>query len=201
MGECFSQDGITWAPCQCSCGAQTDLSLTRLRHGKSKCCRSCAGRATPKFSSHKESNPPSLEYRSWVSMKSRCSNPNDSSWKNYGERGIKVCDQWLGPDGYVTFLHDMGRRPFPKHSLERRDNNGDYTPDNCFWSAAKDQARNRRGNHVLTHNGLTMTVSEWSDATCLPYSTLTKRLKYGWSTERTLTERRRNYARQGGLVS
>lgn len=91
------------------------------------------------------SNPNSLrwvtEYRAWQGMKDRCYNPNCKGYKNYGGRGIKVCDRWFE---YSNFLEDMGRKPTSKHTLERVNNNGDYDPLNCAWRLRKWQSRNRR---------------------------------------------------------
>lgn len=84
------------------------------------------------------------EYNSWRAMKERCYNKNSVSYKNYGGRGIKVCDKWLDrADGFTNFLSDMGRRP-EGCSLDRIDTNGDYDPENCKWSNRQQQNINRR---------------------------------------------------------
>lgn len=83
------------------------------------------------------------EYNSWNNAIQRCTNRKNPSWRNYGGRGISVCDRWL--DSFENFLADMGKRPAGEYSLGRRDNDGDYTPENCRWETNAQQSRNRRG--------------------------------------------------------
>lgn len=91
------------------------------------------------------------EYRIWAQMKSRCLNLKDKSYSNYGGRGIKVCDRWLTFEGFIA---DMGIRPSTKHSIDRKDNNGNYEPTNCRWALPGIQVHNRRAYNKLGIKGV-----------------------------------------------
>lgn len=93
------------------------------------------------------------EYKAWCDMKQRCLNPNDSAYHNYGGRGIMICQRWI--DSFESFFEDMGYKPSPDHTLEREDNEGDYTPDNCKWATWEEQARNRRRKYSRVIESLT----------------------------------------------
>ena len=87
-------------------------------------------------------------YRSFVAMHTRCSNPNRREWPDYGGRGIRVCRRWSGRDGFSHFVDDMGERP-EGTSLDRKDVNGNYCPENCRWSTPTEQNNNRRNCYAL----------------------------------------------------
>lgn len=125
-------------------------------------------------------------------MRARCLNANESEFARYGARGIQVCSRWLlgngDRDGFECFLDDMGNRPSPQHSLDRIDNNADYSPDNCRWTDRHTQARNVRTNHHVTYQGRRMTVVEAAERFGLTYHCLWMRLQRpGWSVARALT--------------
>lgn len=116
----------------------------------------------------------------------RCYNKKCRDYPYYGGRGIVICDRWL--KDFNSFVSDMGPRP-PGMTLERRDNNGPYSPDNCIWATRKRQAINRRVALMLTHNGITRTVAEWAEITGISYSTLKARVqRLGYSAEDALTK-------------
>jgi hypothetical protein len=118
-------------------------------------------------------------------MKARCSNPNHLHYKDYGGRGITVCDRWS--DLFENFLADMGLRPDKKLTLERKDNDLGYFPANCHWAKRSDNQANRRCTIVLTLNGESHPLNVWAEKTGIYYMTLFGRHKAGWSDERTLT--------------
>jgi len=103
-------------------------------------------------------------------MIGRCYRPRNHRYAWYGGRGIRVCDRWR--TSFEAFLADVGPRPTPRHSLDRIDNDGDYEPGNVRWATSFEQSRNRRNVKLYTHDGETLTLSEWADRVGLPYSTL-----------------------------
>jgi hypothetical protein len=115
------------------------------------------------------------EYHAWAKMRERCTNPSAKDFKHYGGRGIKVCIEW---ENFSVFLNDMGRRP-AGHTLERRDNGGNYEPSNCYWATWHEQQRNRRNNVRITFQGETLCVSEWATRLGIDHSTIRKRLSKG----------------------
>jgi hypothetical protein len=128
----------------------------------------------------------SPEYRAWSSMLSRCSNPKVPKFPRYGGRGIAVCARWR--ESFENFLADVGRRPSSEHSIDRWPNNdGNYEPGNVRWATLEEQGRNRSVNRMLTLNGVTLCITEWSEKTGLPYHVIWGRLKLEWSDECALT--------------
>jgi len=117
-------------------------------------------------------------------MLQRCSNAKSKSYANYGGRGIRVCARWV--DSFAAFCADMGPRQ-EKHQIDRINNNGDYSPDNCRWVSAKQNNNNKRNNVHLTFNGETRTVTEWADHLRVSASVLRERLRNGWTTEEALS--------------
>ncbi len=126
----------------------------------------------------------SPEYSAWAHMIQRCINPACDEFKNYGARGIGVDAHWRE---FPQFLADMGRRPSPRHSIERIDNNQGYSKENCKWATMAEQARNTRRNRPITFQGRTQLMIDWVAELGKPKSTLTMRLRRGWSVERAFT--------------
>jgi hypothetical protein len=126
-------------------------------------------------------------YRRWKDMRNRCNNPNNSSYKNYGGRGIKVCKRWTK---FENFRDDMLSTFNPKLSLDRIDNNGDYSPDNCRWTNQIVQGENRRSTKPLLYKGKKQSLSAWAREVGLKRSTVSQRYySYGWTLQQTLERR------------
>lgn len=130
------------------------------------------------------------EYRIWGGMHTRCFNPNDAHYADYGGRGITVCDRWK--DSFENFLADMGPRPTPKHTIERTNNDGNYELNNCVWATFYTQSRNKRSNHMVTYNGETLCVTDWAPRLGLTVACLFMRLRK-WTIEDAFTRPLRPY--------
>lgn len=134
-------------------------------------------------------------YQLWKHIKERCYNPNSKRYKDYGERGIIMCDEWR--NDYSTFKEwalSAGYDPeAPKYecTIERLDVNGNYEPSNCCWKTIKEQYNNKRNNHIIILNNESHTIMEWSEKTGIDYNVLWTRInRYGWPIEKTLTTRK-----------
>lgn len=124
------------------------------------------------------------EYQVWRNMKARCLRPSHTAYKNYGGRGITICDRWLKFEG---FFLDMGQRPSLSHSLERKDNNRGYEPSNCEWTTKRNQQQNTRACWMITHQGRTLCAAEWCRILGLNERSVNYRLRHGWNPVEAIT--------------
>ena len=168
---------------QCDCGTIKTILGYKLVYGHTKSC-GCYRKDFPKLTKTLWTKEEKCLRSIWRAMKHRCLNPNNKHYKDYGGRGIIVCERWLD---FNNFLVDVFPRP-PKFSLERINNNENYCPENVRWASMKDQQNNRRNNRKITLKEITKTLTEWSRETGLSIHVIFYRLKRGWSIERTLTE-------------
>lgn len=176
--------------CECACGATASIPHCSLLANKTKSCgcRRVESAIEMGKANATHGDVQSAEWLAWKNMKDRCYNSNNNSYGRYGERGIVVCDRWLGEEGYAHFLEDMGRRPSDKHSLDRIDYNGNYEPSNCRWATATQQQRNRSSNVRVTAFGKTQTCSEWAEETGLSLYLICRRInQQKWDPEKALT--------------
>lgn len=166
----------TYWLCLCDCGNETAVASTSLLGGNTRSC-GCYMRERIRESSATHGKSVTPEYNIWQHIKKRCNNPSDKAYKHYGERGIKVCNRWL--ESFENFLEDMGKRPNGNYSLDRIDNDGPYSPDNCRWATASEQANNTRACRYLEYQGKVQTIAQWSRETGIGYTTLINRINKG----------------------
>lgn len=175
---------ILWR-CLCKCGTEVIASSYSLNSKEKRSC-GCLGPDLTRARRREDSASNTITWKSWRSMIARCEVQGNASYERYGGRGIKVCERWR--NSFEAFLEDMGERPSKDYQIEREDNDGDYEPSNCRWATRKEQARNRRNNRRLTHEGETLTVAEWAERTGMTKGQLMNRVNLGWTDERILTE-------------
>jgi hypothetical protein len=186
--------------CQCSCGTVKAVSAKLLRNGDSQSCGCFKSEAIRKARTiHGMST--AMEYQSWAHLKSRCLDPDNLGYTDYGGRGIQVCQRYQ--DSLEAFAQDVGPRPSHQHSIDRINNNGHYScgqceqcltqgwPMNLHWATMAQQNRNRRQTRLLTHNGETLCIKDWWKKVTIQisYPAFRERIVlYGYSLERAMTE-------------
>lgn len=164
--------------CDCDCGhnyclvAQSDLIA-----GKQVSCGCHKKQKSRERAIHGMALSP--EYTAWCNMKTRCYNTTEEGYKDYGGRGIIVCEQWV--NNFAQFYFDMGPRPGSTYSVDRIEVNGNYEPHNCRWATPAEQARNKRASVRYSYNGQSLTLAEWSEVMGMPYSILRSRVSNGWN--------------------
>lgn len=186
---CMSQTKPVKWKLKCDCGYKRIMRSVNLISGKSRQCSKCShcpGMESRRTHGHTSFKSVSREYWCWQAMKSRCLNNKNISYKNYGGRGIRVCERWI--NSFENFLADMGRKPSLKHSIERINNDGNYEPGNCRWATRAEQIANTRSAKRYSFNGLTMRLFEWADFHKLNRQVLYQRMYRKWSFERAITQ-------------
>ncbi len=170
------ESGGKWL-CRCDCGKFVSVITSNLTRGNSK---SCGCKLHPK--KHGMSNDPVNQV--WRGMRARCNNPKDYAYANYGGRGITVCERW---DDFSLFYLDMGPRP-KGYQLDRIDNDGPYSPENCHWVRQRDNLNNKRTSRKVEWQGQNLTIAQWAERTGINARTLHNRIvRSGWTPERALT--------------
>jgi hypothetical protein len=127
------------------------------------------------------------EYWVWKSMRRRCYSPTDKDYRHYGGRGITVCPEW---ESFEVFLADMGHKPGPEYSLDRKRNHEGYSKGNCFWATKIEQSNNMRSNRYLVCTGRRQSVSRWAKELGLNHQVISYRLDHGYTPEQCLNPKR-----------
>jgi len=176
-------NGLPYWHCICDCGARKAVRAASLLSGRST---SCGCYHKEKVSIHNMTGVPT--FISWSSMKNRCTNQNSPDYYRYGGIGIKICDRWM--NSFDNFLADMGERP-KGLTLDRIDNEGDYTPENCRWATTIEQLSNRRNTVKIDYNGKKLTLRELSEISGMKIRVIRDRINAGWPTEKALFTKNR----------
>lgn len=182
-----SNDGAVWL-FQCDCGNTTERLIGQVRRTIAIGYIASCGCHTNNITHHESGT--SL-YSAWCNMKNRCNNKNVPNYKNYGGRGITVCQEWMDKfENFSIWAKDNGYSE--SMSIERKNVNGNYCPDNCEWIDLKEQVHNKVTSRRLTWNGETLTPRKWSDKYGIPFNALQIRISRKWSVERIFTTPYRN---------
>lgn len=180
--------GRTYWLCQCECGNQKVIMGKLLLNGSTQSC-GCLCRERAAESAHnraKHGDYKTRLYSIWTGMKDRCYFPATNGYKNYGAKGIKVCDEW---HQYIPFRDWALSHGYAEElTIDRIDNNKDYCPENCRWAAIKEQRHNSSQNHFLEYNNERHTIDEWAKIIGINYFTLWNRIRRGWSVKEALTK-------------
>lgn len=173
--------------CRCDCGSYASVYASSLIKGKSLSCGCLRKEQTAeRFSTHKKSK--SKLHRLWSIMKQRCYYLGRDNYKYYGGRGIAVCDEWK--DDFQAFYDWAMANGYREGlTIDRKDVDGNYCPENCRWITQKEQASNKSNVRQITYNGETHTIPEWAEITGMNYSALYRRLtSLGWAAEDALAK-------------
>ncbi|HUR56047.1 MAG TPA: hypothetical protein VMZ71_18060 [Gemmataceae bacterium] len=185
--------------CECACGNKdyrvSPYNLLYHDRPDSGCgCIASERMAAMNVERTKHGLAHSPEYKIWAAIIQRCTNTHAQKYADYGGRGITVCARWL--ESFENFYADMGPRPLPHLTIERRENDLGYSPENCGWDTRKVQANNRRNTIWITARGRKQTISAWAAELGVPYAVIARRQRKGWDDERIistpLTDRERD---------
>jgi len=169
--------------CSCECGNTVTVWKANLYRDNTTSC-GCNYRTAGGLS---KKHP--IEHGTWNHMLRRCYDEKDKSFRDYGARGVTVCDRWK--DSFESFFADMGKRPSKLHSLDRIDNSMGYSPENCRWATRLEQNNNTRRNRPITYKGRTQGVYQWAEELGLPRMTLYNRIyTLGWEMDRAMRPRK-----------
>lgn len=177
-----NKEGRAMWLCECDCLNKTEaIVLGRdLTRGSTNSCGCEQG-----WVKHRQSR--TRLYKIFDKMKARCYNIKHNSYKNYGGRGIEICDEWMEEDGFIKFFEWANNNGYEEHlTIDRIDVDKNYEPSNCRWLTHKEQQNNRRDNRPVKINGVTKNISEWSEETGINYKTLQFRVKSNWDESKLL---------------
>lgn len=170
--------------CRCDCGTEKLMAGSEIKNGVIRSCGCLTREATSRRSiTHGGSKRNPRLFNIWLGMVRRCTNPSDAAYRNYGGRGIAVCERWMDVNAFIDDNEDLAR---PHLTLDRRNNDGPYSPDNCRWATRKEQGENRRTTMLVTYKREQKPLADWAVQFGIPKATLRYRLQNGWSMARAI---------------
>jgi len=175
--ENSNSNKTTWK-CECSCGNIKNVAAHHLKSGGVTSCGCKKGEIISKKKT-RHGMCHSKEHEAWCNMRRRCNDHSNIQYPHYGGRGIQVCDRWCGNDGFDNFIVDMGKCPEGKSSIDRIDNDGPYSPENCRWATSIEQANNRSNNRRVSFGGDVMTVADLSRRLNVDYEVVYRLVQRG----------------------
>lgn len=184
----YKKNNAKYWLCKCDCGNEKIIQQCHLTSGATHSCGCKKKKQIESMNKERTKHGKRYTrlYKIWCNMKGRCENPKADNYKYYGARGIKVCDIW--EKNFENFYNWSIKNGYEENlTIDRIDVNGNYCPENCAWKTIKEQENNRRNNRVLMFNGIEKNVTEWSEELGINRETIYKRLRSGWSIEKTLT--------------
>ena len=170
--------------CLCQCGKTVIVNGSSLRNGRTKSC-GCFRSERSMEANIKHGLSKSRLYSVWALMKDRCLRKKSNAYKNYGGRGISICEEWLGFKPFMEWALTNGYQE--NLTIERKDNNDNYCPENCTWILKSEQAKNSRNLKFIIFNGEKKFLAEWAKIIGIDRRTISARLKRGWSIKKALT--------------
>lgn len=183
------------AVCECKCGQISVVRLSHLKYKKSSGCKLCRGFKARRII-HGMAN--TREFKIWGGIKKRCLNKYCPAFKNYGGRGIVICDEWK--TDFMAFYKHVGPSPSNQHEIDRIDNDGNYEPGNVRWVVRQQNSRNTRRNKTYRYKGKDYILTDLADIAGIDRRTIAARLKSGWSVSDAV-EIPKDLYHHGGLRS
>lgn len=182
---------VRWL-CKCDCGNEFIALTQHLRSGSVKSCgcllKEIASQKFIKLNTKHGKHKTRL-YKIWAAIKGRCFNKNNCAYKNYGARGITICEEWI--NNYPAFEEWANANGYNDTlTIDRIDVNGNYCPENCRWATRREQQNNRRVNHYIEYNGEKKTIAEWARTLKIPHNRISGRLSRGWSIKNALSRKK-----------
>lgn len=170
---------------RCECGNEFEACSDNVRSGNTTSC-GCFHKKQLSDMARRHGMSKTIVYRKWLGMKSRIFNKKNSHYDRYGGRGISICERWMV---FENFAADMGPMPSKKHEIDRKNNDGNYEPSNCRWATRKEQTRNYSRNRLMTIDGVTRVLAEWSEISGIPSCNIISRIDtHGWPEKMAVFE-------------